>query len=131
MPCFAVRSAVVGGVTGVPGDGGLLERSTELEALARALGAVASGGGGRVVLIAGEAGIGKTALLRQFTASAVPAVRVLWSKCEPLFTERPLGAVLELASALGGQAMAAAVDGGTPYDVATALLSHLAVTPTV
>ena len=79
----------------------------------------------------GEAGIGKTALLRRFTASVASAARVLWARCESLFTPRPMGPVLELASALGRDAAARAGDGGTPYDVATALLPDLAAEPTV
>jgi len=39
----------------------LLERSEELEALSGAAAAARAGPGGRLVLIAGEAGIGKTA----------------------------------------------------------------------
>lgn len=109
----------------------MLERSGELDALARALAAVTSGGQGRIALVAGEAGIGKTALLRQFSAGVASVTRVLWARCEPLFTPRPLGPVLELASAMGGGAAASAAHGRTPYDVATALFPDLAARPTV
>ena len=44
----------------------LLERSTELAALEGALSDVCSSGRGSLVLVAGEAGIGKTALLDAF-----------------------------------------------------------------
>ncbi len=108
------------------GGGGLLERSSELEALAGALASVTSSGRGRIVLAAGEAGIGKTALLRQFTASVASSVRVLWVRCDPLFTPCPLGPVLELARAIGCQTAARIADGGTPYDVVAALFPHLA-----
>ena len=81
--------------------------------------------------MAGEAGIGKTALLRQFTASAAPSARVLWARCEPLFTPRPLGPVLELADAIGAEAAARAAGPGTPYDVAMTLFPDLAAEPTV
>jgi predicted ATPase len=93
----------------------------ELNALDLALATVASSGQGRIALVAGEAGIGKTALLRQFTAAAAGSARVLWARCEPLFTPRPLGPVLELADAIGSEAAALAVGAGTPYDVAMAL----------
>src|SRR5579863_10312781 len=110
----------MGGFAVGTGGGGLLERSPELNALELALATVTSGGRGRIALIAGEAGIGKTALLRQFTAAAAAAdsARVLWTRCEPLFTPRPLGPVLELADAIGSEAAARAVAAGTPYDVA-------------
>ncbi len=90
-----------------------------------------SSGHGRIVLAAGEAGIGKTALLRQFAASAAPSVRVLWVQCEPLFTPRPLGPVLELARAIGGRTASRAANSRTPYDMAAALFPDLAAAPSV
>jgi DNA-binding CsgD family transcriptional regulator len=119
------------GITGGSGDACLLERSVELDVMARALGAMTSSGQGKIVLVAGEAGIGKTALLREFTSGAACPVRVLRAKCEPLFTPRSLGPVLELASAVGGEAAARVADGGTAYDMATALLRVLAAEPAV
>jgi len=109
-------------------DGALLERSSELDALARALAEVVTTRQGRIALVTGEAGIGKTALLREFSASVGPAVRVLWAHCEPLFTPRPMGPVHELASALGREVTGPG--GGTPYDEAIALLAELAAAPT-
>ena len=51
-----------------PGAQALLERSAELAALTEALAAVTATGEGRLVLVSGEAGIGKTALVQEFTA---------------------------------------------------------------
>ena len=90
----------MGGTTGM-GSAGLLERSGQLRALGGALAAVAASGRGRVVLVAGEAGIGKTALLRRFCAGVDGSARVLWAGCDPLFTPRPLGPVL--ATGPGGR----------------------------
>ncbi len=70
-----------GGVGAARGGAGLLERSGQLRALGEALAAVASGGHGRIVLVAGEAGIGKTALLRRFCAGVDGSARVLWAGC--------------------------------------------------
>jgi hypothetical protein len=91
----------------------LLERGGELEALARALGEVRSSRQGRIALVTGEAGIGKTALLRQFGAGVGSGARVLWARCEPLFTPRPMGPVHELAAAVGRDP-AGPGGGGTP-----------------
>jgi DNA-binding CsgD family transcriptional regulator/tetratricopeptide (TPR) repeat protein len=108
----------------------LLERSVQLSSLGGALAAAASGPG-RIVLVAGEAGIGKTALLRRFRADIDGSARVLWAGCDPLFTPRPLGPVLELAGVLGGEVAARAADGARPYDVAAALLRELEAGPSV
>src|SRR6516165_3255992 len=118
-----------GGV-GAGGGAGLLERSVQLSSLGGALAAAASGLG-RIVLVAGEAGIGKTALLRRFCADVDGSARVLWAGCDPLFTPRPLGPVLELAGVLGGEVAARAADGARPYDVAVALLRELEAGPSV
>jgi DNA-binding CsgD family transcriptional regulator/tetratricopeptide (TPR) repeat protein len=92
---------------------------------------VAASGQGRIVLVAGEAGIGKTALLRRFCAGLDGSARVLWAGCDPLFTPRPLGPVLELAEELGGEVVAHGGDGARPYEVAAALLRELATEPSV
>lgn len=120
----------MGGTTGI-GSAGLLERSEQLKVLGEVLTAAASSERGRIVLVAGEAGIGKTALLRRFCADLNGSARVLWARCEPLFTPRPLGPVLELAGVVGGEVAARAGDGARPYDVAAALLRELAAGPSV
>jgi len=82
----------------------LLERSELLEALGAAL-EEAGAGRGRMILLGGEAGAGKTALLREFCSESTPA-RVLWGACERLFAPRALGPFLDIADAadveLGG-----------------------------
>ncbi|MBV9197045.1 MAG: AAA family ATPase, partial [Solirubrobacterales bacterium] len=70
--------------------GVLLERSEPLAVLARQLDGARRAGRGAVVLLSGEAGVGKTALARAWSASR-PGVRALWGACEALETPRPLG----------------------------------------
>ena len=89
-----------GGAT--DGDG-LLERAEQLALLHQALTAVAGGGRARTALVLGEAGIGKTALLREFSDGVAGSARVLWAACDHLFTPRPLGPFLDLAEAVGGR----------------------------
>jgi predicted ATPase len=62
----------------------LLERETFLDVLA--------GPPGRLILVGGEAGVGKTALVRAFTEGR----NVLWGACDPLHTPRPLGPLLDI-----------------------------------
>ena len=62
----------------------LLERETFLDVLA--------GPPGRLILVGGEAGVGKTALVRAFAEDR----DVLWGACDPLHTPRPLGPLLDI-----------------------------------
>lgn len=115
-----------------PEDGqALLERSGELDTLERALEAAVTTGGGRVVLVAGEAGIGKTTLLRAFERRCGAEPRFLWGACDPLFTPRPLGPVCEIAEGAGGPLNALVSEGAKPFEVGSALLDELGRRPTV
>ena len=78
----------------------LLERAAQLEALAACYDAVGAEGRGRFALVAGEAGIGKTALVRAFCAGRP---RVLWGACDALYTPRPLGPLVDIAEEAGGE----------------------------
>ncbi|MGH3111602.1 MAG: AAA family ATPase, partial [Gaiellaceae bacterium] len=79
---------------------GLLERDDALAALDGALAAVRAGSG-RIVLVAGEAGIGKTSLVRTFSDAPGKRARVLWGACDALFTPRPLGPLHDIAQHAG------------------------------
>ena len=108
----------------------LLERSGHLSALGEQLADVAERSRGRVVLVRGEAGIGKTALLRLFCDELGSSVRVLWAACDPLFTPRPLGPLLDIARFTDGELRARVESGAAPHDVAAALLREIE-SPTV
>lgn len=79
----------------------LLERDPYLKLLSAGL-AEARGGTGSLVLVSGEAGIGKTTLVEQFVRGPGQAVRVLWGVCDALFTPRPLGPLHDMAAGLRG-----------------------------
>ena len=109
----------------------LLEREGALAALSGWLGEVSGGGEGRLVFVSGEAGVGKTLLLRRFCAEA-GAARVLLGSCDPLFTPRPLGPLLDLAQVTGGELAELVQREARPHEVAAALLRELATcVPTV
>lgn len=73
----------------------LLERGDELGLLAAAV-EDAIAGRGCVVLVAGEAGIGKTSLVRSVRASLPDQVTFVWGACEPLSVPVPLAPWREL-----------------------------------
>jgi DNA-binding CsgD family transcriptional regulator/tetratricopeptide (TPR) repeat protein len=79
----------------------LLEREPLLAALGD-YAADAASGHGRLVLVTGEAGIGKTSLVDAFSASR-PEFSWLWSACDGGFTPRPLGPLHEIAAGIGGR----------------------------
>jgi predicted ATPase len=90
----------------------LLEREAALAGLADAL-RDAAHGHGRIVLVHGEAGIGKTALVDCFLAAHRGEARVLVGRCDALFTPRPLGPLHDVALQTGGdllQLMESAAD---------------------
>lgn len=81
----------------------LLEREKVLTALWQQL-AQAAGGQGRLVLLRGEAGAGKTAVLHSFARRAGSVADVLVGACDPLSTPRPLGPLVDIAPRLGAVA---------------------------
>ncbi len=79
----------------------LLERDQPVEQLTR-LWHAATTGQGRTVLVSGEAGIGKTALVEQFVRQHCQTARRLWGACDALFTPRPLGPLYDMAAQTPG-----------------------------
>ena len=107
----------------------LLERSHELSALADSLAGVVESARGRLVLVRGEVGVGKTALARRFCDEQRSGARVLWGACDALFTPRPLGPFLDIARAAGGELERVAASAPRPYEFAGALMRELSGPP--
>jgi DNA-binding CsgD family transcriptional regulator len=125
---FANRSVTMSPLTPPLLGAGLLERSDPIETLSRLLAEVASSSGGRLVLIRGEAGIGKTALVEGFCDEQRDA-RILRGACDALFTPRPLGPFLDVAQVVGGDLQRLATSNPRPYELASALLAELVNAP--
>jgi DNA-binding CsgD family transcriptional regulator/tetratricopeptide (TPR) repeat protein len=79
----------------------LVERESVLAELA-GFARRARAGEGALVLVAGEAGVGKTALLERLERE-MPDARWSWGACDGLFTPRPLGPLFDVAARLGGR----------------------------
>ena len=76
----------------------LLERESLLAQLG-VLAQRAGRGAGQVVLLRGEAGVGKSAVIRRFIADLDGQVQVLRGSCDPLATPRPLGPLIDMLAA--------------------------------
>ncbi len=101
----------------------LLEREQCLAELTRWLHAAAERGG-CVALVAGEAGIGKTALVQAFSQQQ-SETRVLWGACDALFTPRPLAPLHDIARQTKGALLAAVTSGASRDEIFTAALDEL------
>jgi DNA-binding CsgD family transcriptional regulator/tetratricopeptide (TPR) repeat protein len=99
-----------------------LEREPFLAALRGASG---------LIFVGGEAGAGKTALVRAFCAEARAHARVLEGACDPLITPRPLGAIADVAAETGEPLAGLVARGARAHEVLDALLAELRARPTV
>src|SRR6266576_5602277 len=109
----------------------LLEREAELAVLEACLSEVCAGSG-RLVLVAGEAGVGKSALVRSFCAEVAESAHVLTAACDPLFMPRPLGPFVDLARTIGGTLDHLVRSGPNPYSLADSLVEELTrISPTI
>ncbi|HEX7052777.1 MAG TPA: AAA family ATPase [Burkholderiales bacterium] len=106
----------------------LLERDRPMALLQAAL-RDAHEARGRTVVIGGEAGIGKTALLEAFTRGHAGEARVLWGACEALATPRPLGPLSDIAAQLGGELRAGFAASRPPYELFQSFLDALRELP--
>lgn len=73
-----------------------MERDRELELMAELLAGVESSGG-KVVLLRGEAGIGKSSLVREFVERHADEAYVLVGYCDDLFIPQPLSPFWDMA----------------------------------
>lgn len=85
--------------------------------------AAAAGGAGRLVLVEGDAGLGKTTVVRTFCESVGSAVH--WGWCEPLGAPRPLGPLHDFARTAGHDFGAVMASVHTRHESFQALLELL------
>jgi DNA-binding SARP family transcriptional activator len=101
----------------------LLERELSLEAL-NEYAVQARRGEGRLVLIGGEAGVGKTVLVERLQRD-LPDACWWWGICDGLFTPRPLGPLFDLADQLGGVLLERCRAGASREELFRALLRQV------
>ncbi len=108
----------------------LIEREHYLAALSEHLDA-ATAGSGRLVMVGGEAGVGKTTLVRAFAEEHSGTTRVAWSACDGLFAPEPLGPLHDLADQLAAGLAEALATEGSRREIFAAALEALGAEPTV
>jgi DNA-binding SARP family transcriptional activator/tetratricopeptide (TPR) repeat protein len=124
----APRPAAAPGRSGIKET--LLERDDELASLVRMARSVVRTGRGGVVLVTGEAGSGKSSLIRAFLDRLDDDVVVAVGGCDDLLAPRSLGPFRDMADALPD--LAPALSGARqPDDIFPALLRFLAAAPTI
>jgi DNA-binding CsgD family transcriptional regulator/tetratricopeptide (TPR) repeat protein len=106
----------------------LLERDAFLLTLDELL-SHAAAGNGRIALVSGEAGIGKTSVVERFIERNPSGARVLWGTCEALFTPRPLGPLYDIAHQGQSALRAMLEDGWNRATLFAAVLDELATNP--
>ena len=111
----------------------LLERDAPL-AMITEYAREAGAGEGRLVLVGGEAGVGKSALVEHLHHAHLhheprphdrPDARWSWGACDGLFTPRPLGPLFDIAGQLGGELLELCRAGAPRDELFDALLRGL------
>ena len=108
----------------------LLERRSETEALGAAAERVLGGQGGCTALVCGEAGIGKTSLVKALVAQLASRVRLLAGACEDLLTPRALGPLRDAVRGTTGPLHDALAHSGDPDRLFAAVAEQLVTHPT-
>ena len=103
----------------------LLERQAQLEELNRCL-QEARAACGKLVLVAGDAGVGKSALVERFVAEHRRDTYTFWGACDGLSTPQALAPVYEIAAQSSGRAGRAMRDEESRDWLVRALLDDLA-----
>jgi DNA-binding CsgD family transcriptional regulator/tetratricopeptide (TPR) repeat protein len=108
----------------------ILERESELATLTRLL-AESTSSGGRVVLVRGEAGIGKSTLITRFLSDSRNSAHTLVGGCDDLLTPQPFGPIWDMART--DASLSQPLAGGDPRAVMEAVLDLLSrsLRPTV
>lgn len=102
----------------------LVERDKQLQLILSRVEATRHGGGS-VILLGGEAGMGKTSLLETVRNDRPQDCEIAWGGCDALFTPRPLGPLFDMARFFGNEITALLDEGAVPGKLYSAILKSL------
>ena len=102
----------------------LLERQTFIDELSQLAKEVCEGSG-KTVIVSGEAGVGKTSLIRHFTDNLNSDSEILWGACDDLFTPRPLGPVYDIAYQVKSDLVKKLTAGENRFEIFSLFLNYL------
>ena len=106
----------------------LLEREQQLAALA-AYAEEVRAGAGRLVLVSGEAGVGKSSLLEE-AEPGLTHLRWAWGVCDGGFTPRPMGPLTDISEQLGARLREVVTRNAGRAELFASLLHELSEAPT-
>jgi predicted ATPase/DNA-binding CsgD family transcriptional regulator len=106
----------------------LLERDWALTLLVEARQS-ARQGRGRVAVVTGEPGIGKTWLVKRFLEDVGDDGTILFGTCDDLTIPRPLGPIRDLAGSVSPALATALSRGAAPHDIQALLIEELEIQP--
>jgi hypothetical protein len=129
MSAFTQEPDLRAATTTEPHPTHLVERDAELHQLTAAVSSAVDEGRGAVVLISGEAGAGKSALIHAFLDGPRPGVTAVVGRCDDLLAPRSLGPFRDMAADNADLATALASD--RPDDTLSALLRVFAAQPSI
>jgi DNA-binding CsgD family transcriptional regulator/tetratricopeptide (TPR) repeat protein len=101
----------------------LLERETAIQEFIRT--AESSAHSGKILLISGEAGIGKTALLEHMRNTYHASAHIIWSGCDPLFTPQPYAPFHDIAHSLSKELLGLLESSDSPTKISHKIASTL------
>lgn len=101
----------------------LLEREAAIQSFTNIAEDVSQSG--KILLISGEAGIGKTTLLEHMRLTMDGRINMLWSGCDPLFTPRPYAPLHDFAKFLSNELSALLETNDSPTKISNKIAATL------
>jgi ATP/maltotriose-dependent transcriptional regulator MalT len=101
----------------------LLERESAIAKINDNIATIAQSG--KILLLSGEAGIGKTTVFEHIRLHADPNIDIVWSGCDPLFTPRPYAPIYDFAQLISPELLSQLDSGASPNIICASFFQAL------